>query len=67
MPIHFSIGFVVEASPKSPWVSVCSNVSDSFLTAVIAGDVNVDSSVGGDMELTACWPRENGSECNGGV
>lgn len=67
MPIHFSIGFVVEASPKSPWVSVCANVRDSFVTAVIYGDVEVDSSVGGDMELTACWPRENGSECNGGL
>jgi hypothetical protein len=58
MPIHFSIGFVVEASPKSPWVSVCARVADYE---------EVDAVVVEETELTACWPRENGSECNGGV
>ncbi len=50
MPIHFSIGFVIESSPKRPYVAVCASV---------VGDVHLKAKCDNKIEIRACWPRED--------
>lgn len=49
MPIHFSIGFALEQSPKRAYVAVCAGVAD---------DVQVSAKCVNNIEIRAIWARE---------
>ena len=60
MPIHFSIGFTLESSPKRAYVAACAGVADDV--QVDAGYVNivsVNACVASDIQINAVWPRED--------
>ena len=63
MPIHFSIGFVVEQSPKIPFESVCAVANDvSLVKASLCREQAVAAVAGSIQRLRVTWPRELG-EC----
>lgn len=67
MPIHLSIGFVVEASPKAPWQSVCAMVGDAEAVAVLSDGAEIDVCMTEGSDVVAVWSREDGSDCGGGM
>ena len=63
MPIHFSIGFVVEQSPKIPFESVCAVANDvDMVNASLCREQAVVAVAENVQRLRVTWPRELG-EC----
>lgn len=61
MPIHFSIGFVVESRPRRQFETVCATAYiEEEISAVLVSSEGVSSSMCMQQEVTACWIREYG-------
>ena len=59
MPIHFSIGFVIESSPKRPYVAVCAGVVGDVQVRGVCDMVSrINACVEGDKNISVAWPRE---------
>ena len=61
MPIHFSIGFVVDSSPQKPFEYVCAVANDvDVVTAAACRQQAVSSVVNTEYILQVEWPRKLG-------
>lgn len=65
MPIHFSIGFVAENTPKRPYVAQCVTYLDrADVSALYVTERDVNARYNDNARVSAHWPREDGMNCN---
>lgn len=61
MPIHFSIGFVIESRPRRQFETVCATAyTEDEISAVLISSESVSATMCPQQEITAYWLREYG-------
>lgn len=63
MPIHFSIGFVVEQMPRRQFMTICATAVKSDIIAATAYEADVvDSVLCDELVIRPNWERR-GAQC----